>query len=358
MVIDRLKAYAEAGADCLYAPGIRTKEQIAAVVKAVHPKPVNLLQGWPGVSVAEATELGVRRISVGGSLARAAWGGFMRAAREIAEKGTFDEFGNAHPGAGTQQDVQLRRSDKLNAVGARPTAFRSCVWLWARYLLWPLSSGGLPVRFTSGPVGAADGGVCGCAGAAPVVRPGAVLLARGVTSRMPGGAAGGEDCVFCAVDVPFGLVVEWFEPVEHGAEYHRDGDREYRDFAAAGGTLGEFRIDLQFIVEASGVAELFFGSPGAIGIVRGAIGIVGGVGTIGIVRIAFVGHDRVPPLDEGITRWRGGGFLNGGDVWNGGRREPVRGTGETERSPRSRPLRPAPASPGLPHCPRNCGCSW
>jgi 2-methylisocitrate lyase-like PEP mutase family enzyme len=98
MVIDRLKAYSEAGADCLYAPGIRTPQQIAAVVKAVHPKPVNLLQGWPGVSVAEATELGVRRISIGGSLARAAWGGFMRAAREIAEKGTFDEFGNAHPG--------------------------------------------------------------------------------------------------------------------------------------------------------------------------------------------------------------------------------------------------------------------
>jgi len=99
MVIDRLKAYSDAGADCLYAPGIRTREQIAAVVKAVHPKPVNLLQGWPGVSVAEATELGVRRISVGGSLARAAWGGFMRAAREIADKGTFDEFGRAHPGA-------------------------------------------------------------------------------------------------------------------------------------------------------------------------------------------------------------------------------------------------------------------
>src|ERR1700689_535151 len=73
MVIDRLNAYAEAGADCLYAPGIRSKEQIAAVVKAVHPKPVNLLQGWPGLTVAEIAELGVRRISVGGSLARTAW---------------------------------------------------------------------------------------------------------------------------------------------------------------------------------------------------------------------------------------------------------------------------------------------
>jgi 2-methylisocitrate lyase-like PEP mutase family enzyme len=98
MVIDRLQAYSAAGADCLYAPGIKSKEQIAAVVKAVHPKPVNLLQGWPGVSVAEATDLGVRRISVGGSLARSAWGGFMRAAREIAEQGTFNEFGKAAPG--------------------------------------------------------------------------------------------------------------------------------------------------------------------------------------------------------------------------------------------------------------------
>src|ERR1700744_1362693 len=79
MVIDRLKAYSAAGADCLYAPGIRSKEQIAAVVKAVHPKPVNLLQGWPGVSVAEATDLGVRRISVGRSPGRAAPGGFLGA---------------------------------------------------------------------------------------------------------------------------------------------------------------------------------------------------------------------------------------------------------------------------------------
>lgn len=98
MVIDRLQAYAEAGADCLYAPGIRAKEQISAVVKAVAPKPVNLLLGWPGLSVAEAADLGVRRISVGGSLARSAWGGFMRAAAEIAEKGTFSEFGHGYAG--------------------------------------------------------------------------------------------------------------------------------------------------------------------------------------------------------------------------------------------------------------------
>jgi 2-methylisocitrate lyase-like PEP mutase family enzyme len=99
MVIDRLNAYAEAGADCLYAPGIRSKPQIEAVVKAVHPKPVNLLLGWPGLTVAEVADLGVRRISVGGSLARAAWGGFMRAAREIADKGSFTELGNGHSGA-------------------------------------------------------------------------------------------------------------------------------------------------------------------------------------------------------------------------------------------------------------------
>ena len=98
MVIDRLQAYAEAGADCLYAPGIKTREQISAVVKAVHPKPVNLLIGASGLSVAEAADLGVRRISVGGSLARTAWGGFMRAARDIAEKGSFTELGNGYPG--------------------------------------------------------------------------------------------------------------------------------------------------------------------------------------------------------------------------------------------------------------------
>jgi 2-methylisocitrate lyase-like PEP mutase family enzyme len=98
MVIHRLQAYAEAGADCLYAPGIRSPEQISAVVKEVHPKPVNLLLGWPGFSVREAADLGVRRISVGGSLARAAWGGFFRAAREIADKGTFTELGSGTPG--------------------------------------------------------------------------------------------------------------------------------------------------------------------------------------------------------------------------------------------------------------------
>src|SRR5476651_352177 len=98
MVIDRLRAYSDAGADCLYAPGIKTREQISAVVKAVHPKPVNLLIGASGLSVKEAGDLGVRRISVGGSLGRAAWGGFMRAAQEMAEKGTFTELAKGHPG--------------------------------------------------------------------------------------------------------------------------------------------------------------------------------------------------------------------------------------------------------------------
>jgi 2-methylisocitrate lyase-like PEP mutase family enzyme len=98
MVIGRLKAYSDAGADCLYAPGIKTSEQIAAVVKAVHPKPVNLLIGGPGLSLKEAADLGVRRISVGGSLARSAWGGFMKAAGQMAEKGTFAELASGYSG--------------------------------------------------------------------------------------------------------------------------------------------------------------------------------------------------------------------------------------------------------------------
>jgi len=87
--IRRLRAYAEAGADCLYAPGLRTKSAIAAVVSAVAPWPVNVLIGAEGAGVAELAGLGVRRISVGGALARAAWGGFLEAAREIAERGSF-----------------------------------------------------------------------------------------------------------------------------------------------------------------------------------------------------------------------------------------------------------------------------
>jgi len=92
-VIRRLKAYSAAGADCLYAPAIREESQIRAVVQAVAPKPVNLLQ--VGVPVATAESLGVRRISIGGALAGVAYGGFYAAAREIAEKGTFGGLASA-----------------------------------------------------------------------------------------------------------------------------------------------------------------------------------------------------------------------------------------------------------------------
>jgi len=98
--IARLNAYAAAGADCLYAPGIRTAEQIAAVVQAVAPKPVNvLMSAATGLTVADLAGLGVRRISVGGALARVAWGAFMRAAKEIATTGRFDAFAGAVPAA-------------------------------------------------------------------------------------------------------------------------------------------------------------------------------------------------------------------------------------------------------------------
>jgi 2-methylisocitrate lyase-like PEP mutase family enzyme len=91
--IRRLKAYAAAGADCLYAPGIRTREQIEAVVKAVAPKPVNFLNsGALGFTVADIAAMGVRRISVGGSLARVAMHAFIRTATEIAKDGKFDGF--------------------------------------------------------------------------------------------------------------------------------------------------------------------------------------------------------------------------------------------------------------------------
>ena len=97
--IRRLKAYAEAGADCLYAPGITTREQIAAVVAAVAPKPVNVLVGSVSAfKMDELSALGVRRVSVGGALARAAWGGLARAARQLAEHGRFDGFEGALPG--------------------------------------------------------------------------------------------------------------------------------------------------------------------------------------------------------------------------------------------------------------------
>jgi len=90
--IRRLRAYSDAGADCLYAPRIDRVDQVAAVVAAVAPKPVNLLINSPFMTVAQAAELGVRRISVGGTLARAAWKGWVDAATEIARQGTFTAF--------------------------------------------------------------------------------------------------------------------------------------------------------------------------------------------------------------------------------------------------------------------------
>jgi 2-methylisocitrate lyase-like PEP mutase family enzyme len=91
---------AGAGADCLYAPGLRTREQIGAVVAAVAPKPVNVLIGWPSeLTVADIAALGARRISVGGALARCAWGGFTRAAKLLAEQGSFEGLKDAAPGA-------------------------------------------------------------------------------------------------------------------------------------------------------------------------------------------------------------------------------------------------------------------
>jgi methylisocitrate lyase len=95
LTIRRLEAYAVAGADCLYAPGLRTKDEISAVVKAVAPKPVNVLVGGPGLTVAELRDLGVRRVSVGGAFARAAWGEFMRVAQEVAQQGTFESLTKA-----------------------------------------------------------------------------------------------------------------------------------------------------------------------------------------------------------------------------------------------------------------------
>lgn len=102
--ITRLKAYANAGADCLYAPALRTREQIAAVVKAVAPKPFNLLVfSASDMTMDDIAALGVRRVSVGGALARCAWGGFMKAATQLAQHGRFDGFADAASGATLNQ---------------------------------------------------------------------------------------------------------------------------------------------------------------------------------------------------------------------------------------------------------------
>ena len=97
--LDRLVAYAEAGADCLFAPGVTKLNEIEAIVKAVSPKPVNVLVSSPGeeLTVSRLADLGVRRISVGSALARVAWGAFIRAARSIATTGKFDNLADAVP---------------------------------------------------------------------------------------------------------------------------------------------------------------------------------------------------------------------------------------------------------------------
>lgn len=96
-VLDRLVAYADAGADCLFAPAVRETEDIAQIVRAVAPKPVNVVvsSAIPGLTVARLAELGVRRVSLGAGLAKVAWGAFMRAAREIATTGEFDVLKDA-----------------------------------------------------------------------------------------------------------------------------------------------------------------------------------------------------------------------------------------------------------------------
>ena len=112
--IHRLRAYAQAGADCLYAPGVKTREQIAAVVAGVAPKPVNLLIGSASdLTMADVAELGVRRVSVGGALARAAWGAFSNAAKRIADQGSFDGFAQA--ASGNELDNFFRTDRKERA---------------------------------------------------------------------------------------------------------------------------------------------------------------------------------------------------------------------------------------------------
>jgi len=96
--IRRLTAFAEAGADCLYAPGIRTLDDVRTIVRALSPKPINVLASMGFATVPELADAGVRRISVGGALARSAWAGFLEAAKEIAEQGTFTALARAVPG--------------------------------------------------------------------------------------------------------------------------------------------------------------------------------------------------------------------------------------------------------------------
>jgi 2-methylisocitrate lyase-like PEP mutase family enzyme len=111
----RLTAFADAGADCLFAPGLRTAEEIGAIVRAVAPRPVNVLVSSRTMTVAQIAALGVRRISVGGALARMSWAAFLDAATEIATHGTFTALGRAVPFA----DVNARFSNDLPERGRR-----------------------------------------------------------------------------------------------------------------------------------------------------------------------------------------------------------------------------------------------
>jgi 2-methylisocitrate lyase-like PEP mutase family enzyme len=113
--ISRLRGYADAGADCLFAPGLGAREEIAAAVEAVAPRPLNaIVSAASGLTVGDLAALGVRRISVGSSLARVAWGAFIRAARAIASEGSFDAFADAVPfpelNAFLRDDAERRRS--------------------------------------------------------------------------------------------------------------------------------------------------------------------------------------------------------------------------------------------------------
>jgi 2-methylisocitrate lyase-like PEP mutase family enzyme len=111
IVMERLVAYADAGADCVFAPGVRAPAAIADIVKAVAPKPVNVLVSAPSpaLSVPRLAEMGVRRVSVGSALARVAWGAFMRAAKSLIDTGSFESFADATPFA-TLNDLFEKRS--------------------------------------------------------------------------------------------------------------------------------------------------------------------------------------------------------------------------------------------------------
>jgi 2-methylisocitrate lyase-like PEP mutase family enzyme len=103
-VIKRLVKYSEVGAECLYAPGFTDRDSNKAIVEAVAPKPVNVLIGGPGgLTMRDAEELGARRVSVGGALARAAWGGFIGSAKELLEQGTFEQLKHGASYAELQQ---------------------------------------------------------------------------------------------------------------------------------------------------------------------------------------------------------------------------------------------------------------